>query len=752
MNRTRLARELVRAAMAFYDKALWRRLGNADVFAIRLPDQPLPLFASVMGAAGQEFGLCLYRGADALTTLRRMIAGGNRDEIVSAWDLLSVSMEPVHRVPPEFCAVLRDAGFSGAIAPQFMAKDPGRRVRPVRPAEQETLLWALAGLLQAEAAGLLRPSALSPFGAAAIWTLTLSAEAKAPAVVAKFERFAAPDAVPAAGPVLLPSDAKDLPRVRGHWLLGTPRVPAGGADDDRELRAVLIAQADGRKVLTMHATFEADPAQVAAVLFDVCRGHNALGLRGWPERIDIDNRAVHVAIAPALAEVGVKSDYAPSLPVLDEIINQFAESLRDGGEPSPEAAPAADDLQGWKEADMRLTQRLAERVRNDALLNKGLLARFFGGEVDFGGDEDEGSERRMTMLGAAIDWLVFHHRAGHRKTVAEKVLADPALPATERQLLQARIAAGISLYRVTAIQRGESLDLVDVLTGEAAVVHDRSGSATAVPDATFFARIYPAGAFRFFGPVSQILAPHTEAACAWLEGQGLELTRAGLQRAPHLLGRLWTWLDEQAARPTQWCNTDGEPLLRIAASYAIADAESVRARLLRRDDVEAGDGDGLIWFRAKGDQRTLLARLEFVGDQLVAEVNSEARLTRLNACLTGMPGVRPAGVTRSAFTAVPVDDQLRDRREVAAAPSEEMEQTIRDYLHRRMMGWLDEEIPALGHKTPRQAARTLAGRRQVIRMIRSMPDPTGPTGPIRGGVPRAAMLRELGLEAEAEGS
>jgi hypothetical protein len=58
------------------------------------------------------------------------------------------------------------------------------------------------------------------------------------------------------------------------------------------------------------------------------------------------------------------------------------------------------------------------------------------------------------------------------------------------------------------------------------------------------------------------------------------------------------------------------------------------------------------------------------------------------------------------------------------------------------MRWLDESIPMLGGKSPRQTCATEAGRRRVTQLIRTYPDPMGVPG-VR--VPRERMLAELGL-------
>jgi len=74
-----------------------------------------------------------------------------------------------------------------------------------------------------------------------------------------------------------------------------------------------------------------------------------------------------------------------------------------------------------------------------------------------------------------------------------------------------------------------------------------------------------------------------------------------------------------------------------------------------------------------------------------------------------------------------------------------MASAVQKMIDKQYMEWLDEPLPILGDKTPRQACRTPDGRQQVTMLIRTMPDPMGQT-PVQ--IPRQAMLRELGLASE----
>ena len=64
--------------------------------------------------------------------------------------------------------------------------------------------------------------------------------------------------------------------------------------------------------------------------------------------------------------------------------------------------------------------------------------------------------------------------------------------------------------------------------------------------------------------------------------------------------------------------------------------------------------------------------------------------------------------------------------------------------------WLDEQLPVLGGKTPRQAARTKRGQEHVVRLLH---DQENSTAKLPGGdrVDFSVAYRELGLLARAHG-
>jgi hypothetical protein len=120
---------------------------------------------------------------------------------------------------------------------------------------------------------------------------------------------------------------------------------------------------------------------------------------------------------------------------------------------------------------------------------------------------------------------------------------------------------------------------------------------------------------------------------------------------------------------------------------------------------------------------TILGRLVLEPGLLVAEVNSSKRANRLTREVRKRLGDDARLVDRSVHD---LEADLRDRQQARArgeaiepaatddAPDSLELQALNDEMMRRHWeGWLDERVPALGDKTPRQAARTAKGRERL---------------------------------------
>jgi len=359
------------------------------------------------------------------------------------------------------------------------------------------------------------------------------------------------------------------------------------------------------------------------------------------------------------------------------------------------------------------------------------------------------------VVPAYAAWVILDYRSTRKsKTPAEQMLAE-GLPEAETLLLKARIKAHPTLYRVAAHDpKAGTVRLEDVLLGGEVTVCDQLLSEN-VEDGIFIAaRAYPAGRFHFLEVVGPPLGEGMgQEAAEFLEDCGLEFTRDGLRRDAHLFGRLWDWSDEWEAnrQPPHLCNTDGDDLLWHTASFHVSNPEAVRRALFSRRDIEYDEeNEQFAWIGGTARGRRMLGglvtlgRIEFVGDELVLSVNSARRFKRARKWLEKIPGVVFRDVTTRRFDEPdeerPMDERIAKPEPVKMTP--ELTAAAQAMITKHYMQWLDEPLPILGGRTPRQACATPAGRQQVAILIRTTPDPMGPQ-PVH--VPREAMLRELGL-------
>jgi hypothetical protein len=206
--------------------------------------------------------------------------------------------------------------------------------------------------------------------------------------------------------------------------------------------------------------------------------------------------------------------------------------------------------------------------------------------------------------------------------------------------------------------------------------------------------------------------------------------------------------DTQSHMP-RLATSDGEPLVLCKISYRIAKKRRAElaeclARLhgIEVDDDRDATEQVFDWSRPGGNSanpdshRTFLGRVVLGGNGLTLEADARERVQRLRALVEGAARglLGPASVEE-----IDVNDPKERARMLKEMPPGAFR---RQWLKERAQKWLDEPIPALGKKTPREAVRTPKGRREVDLLLREVelraygsPDP----------VDLFALRRQLGL-------
>ena len=73
MKRKDIVRDVLQAASEFNSRKLWKRFTNYDCFGVRIAGENERVLGVVLGDAGEQYGLSLFRGPRAVATLAALL-------------------------------------------------------------------------------------------------------------------------------------------------------------------------------------------------------------------------------------------------------------------------------------------------------------------------------------------------------------------------------------------------------------------------------------------------------------------------------------------------------------------------------------------------------------------------------------------------------------------------------------------------------------------------------------------------------
>ncbi len=371
---------------------------------------------------------------------------------------------------------------------------------------------------------------------------------------------------------------------------------------------------------------------------------------------------------------------------------------------------------------------------------------------------------------------------GEGSTPVSEYLGASAAPrdAFERRLAHAIEAAPFSFHRVEAVDPGRSLTVVDVLRGTRCEVLERHDANERNRSMYIFGRVVQIdGVELFFGSgpfiVEPAMFPFIKALRDQLQEQvGRVLTPGDLHEfAPEIRAK---YMRIAASilypAPPQINNTDGDPIVLVRLIYDLrCDCETAfkklrtlakglkKSELLDRvDHDEAGRMTGFAfnWTTKRkpgypGAGNLIVAHMVVEDGRLEIEINSRKRANRARRMVARRLG-SAAEFRHEVVTSIEQIMKERDAADTAddaeleaVRRSPEFQAAAAKSRSEHWTSWLDQSIPALGGRTPREAVTTVEGRELLEALLadydfknREMPD-----NPMKPDT--AALRRELGV-------
>ena len=339
----------------------------------------------------------------------------------------------------------------------------------------------------------------------------------------------------------------------------------------------------------------------------------------------------------------------------------------------------------------------------------------------------------------------------------------------------------VSLHEVSDVKPGVSMVLNDILRGGPPVtVREKSATRSLRQWDKIAVRVVPerdhhvmSGAvLPFSDEAVELLTSALREAAKFGKRAALALTTEQLHDFAPIFTTAWLFTEvPRALNPPQqsYYNSDGDEVMFHDLRFALKAGVTQKQLAERLDQVDElspasrtfwnwidrrpahkGKAAAGIMLESQMDEGTVLAGLEIKGRALLVSTNSPARAARVEALVMGVA----ADLVKPPLTTIRTIEQLMAEREAGPAPSADDEippevaaQITREYMDRHYRETLDAPVPALGGKSPRQAARTPAGRKKVIEWLKLIENRSGRnTGTPIAEYDFGWMWAELGLQ------
>lgn len=293
------------------------------------------------------------------------------------------------------------------------------------------------------------------------------------------------------------------------------------------------------------------------------------------------------------------------------------------------------------------------------------------------------------------------------------------LPDDDRALARRWLAHGRSVYEVLEARPGDGFTLRDLRTGDRIDVTERRGSADVPAGAFLCLRLVEEdGNEVIYGGIEPVDPAHRV--------ELLDILDSGDP------GVLIEFLSRRFA-PAQVRTSTGEEVVLCSGTFAVPDTSGLARKLSRR----YGKREDATWTWRDGDRvlGTISVDATPAGPVLTVEAMSVERYeTMVEHLLASVPGAEPVGESRNTAA------ELLDSVVSGSAPSPQdpdAAAALGEFVRDCERKWLDDSIPALGGRTPREAVEDPTTRDDVIRLLDSFPQEESP------GMMSTARLREM---------
>ncbi len=340
-------------------------------------------------------------------------------------------------------------------------------------------------------------------------------------------------------------------------------------------------------------------------------------------------------------------------------------------------------------------------------------------------------------------WFAFDRVGDDGSLPVDQFLEHVHLTSGERAFLAALRRSSMRLYEVADAVPGVSLTLRDVVEGDVMTVSERSASRSIDRHEFVAARVVPrgpsggpeieAGLLHIPRLIKQgVLEQLREHRQTFLRENPMSGLDAFYKTMPPFFHDAWVGCILEPPVP-ELRNTDGEEMIPTRIHFEVIDAGALSATLDRHPELVRASDASWSWERRNAtDQTTLLGRVEHRGDALVVETDSVERGARARSLVEAAGGrailhraTKHENLRRSIQDAVREKylsgkSDEKNESDAGRLPPAVAEALVLEHYAKHYRAWVDEPVPALQGRTPRQASADPMLRPRVEDLIHSL--------------------------------
>ena len=335
------------------------------------------------------------------------------------------------------------------------------------------------------------------------------------------------------------------------------------------------------------------------------------------------------------------------------------------------------------------------------------------------------------------EWYIHDFRpAGTGQTLVEEYLRRRSyrLNAEDRRMLEAWRDARVGFWEVEQVVKRKGVELKDVFAGDQIFVHDVSSSRSMARWDCVLSRVYQShGHWHFSGTGLTVPRRLMSRLRELIERESREAGQAPaefVRKNSHRWHRLVREFHKRQLDDLKVVNAEGDALEFSKAQYEVEDEGAVVSALEAAKPFEAEEKSeagtrSFAWLeQSGGDSRRAYGHIEIRDGTLRLECNSRKRLEIGRQLVEKHAGARLRhlgdsfqsleSIKRKALAPEPAGERGKEPE----IPPEIQRELVLKYKTEHYAHWVDESLPALGGRTPREAVKSEAGRRQVEELLR----------------------------------